>query len=115
LERALGDKAKAFILLTNKNSAIASREDYRNILIALAIKKYHYIKNANKDEAANSARICLQLIKPESKDLYYKSVNLSTISDSLIVVEEIKMNLLAKSCFAPGLIAMISNLIASAG
>jgi acetyl-CoA C-acetyltransferase/potassium large conductance calcium-activated channel subfamily M alpha protein 1 len=31
------------------------------------------------------------------------------------VVEEIKMNLLAKSCFAPGLIAMISNLIASAG
>jgi len=25
------------------------------------------------------------------------------------------MNLLAKSCFAPGLIAMISNLIASAG
>jgi len=30
-------------------------------------------------------------------------------------VEEIKMNLLAKSCFAPGLIAMISNLIASSG
>lgn len=25
------------------------------------------------------------------------------------------MNLLAKSCFAPGLIAMMSNLIASAG
>jgi len=25
------------------------------------------------------------------------------------------MNLLAKSCFAPGLIAMVSNLIASAG
>ena len=25
------------------------------------------------------------------------------------------MNLLAKSCFSPGLIAMISNLIASAG
>jgi len=33
----------------------------------------------------------------------------------VIIVEEIKMNLLAKSCFAPGLIAMISNLIASAG
>ena len=43
LERGIGDKAKAFILLTNKNSAVASREDYRNILIALAIKKYHYI------------------------------------------------------------------------
>lgn len=33
----------------------------------------------------------------------------------MIIVEEIKMNLLAKSCFAPGLIAMISNLIASSG
>jgi hypothetical protein len=56
----------------------------------------------------------MQLIKPESKDLYYKSLNLSPLQDQLIVVEEIKMNLLAKSCFAPGLIAMISNLIASA-
>ena len=31
----------------------------------------------------------------------------------MIIVEEIKMNLLAKSCFAPGLIAMISNLVSS--
>jgi Calcium-activated BK potassium channel alpha subunit len=30
-------------------------------------------------------------------------------------VEEIKMNLLAKSCFAPGLISLISNLFSSAG
>tara|TARA_B110000305_G_C18882306_1_gene378134 strand:+ start:259 stop:456 length:198 start_codon:yes stop_codon:yes gene_type:complete len=37
------------------------------------------------------------------------------LQDQLIIVEEIKMNLLAKSCFAPGLISMISNLIASAG
>ena len=40
---------------------------------------------------------------------------MSSINDQMIIVEEIKMNLLAKSCFAPGLIAMISNLIASAG
>ena len=45
--------------------------------------------------------------------LYYRSLNLSSISDQLIIVEEIKMNLLAKSCFAPGLISMISNMIAS--
>lgn len=31
------------------------------------------------------------------------------------MVEEIKMNLLAKSCFAPGLISCMSNLFASAG
>lgn len=57
----------------------------------------------------------MQLIRPESKDLYFKSLNLSPMQDQLIIVEEIKMNLLAKSCFAPGLIALISNLIASAG
>ena len=42
-------------------------------------------------------------------------MNLSPLQDQLIIVEEIKMNLLAKSCFAPGLISMMSNLIASAG
>lgn len=57
----------------------------------------------------------MQLIKPESKILYYKSLNLPSINDQLIIVEEIKMNLLAKSCFAPGLISMITNLISSAG
>jgi hypothetical protein len=34
-------------------------------------------------------------------------------SDQLIVVEEIKMNLMSKSCFAPGIINFISNLISS--
>jgi hypothetical protein len=103
-------------LLTNKNSSNSQEEDYRNILIALAIKKYYYDsqKDPQDDNQAN-VRICMQLIKPESKDLYYKSLNLSPLQDQLIVVEEIKMNLLAKSCFSPGLIAMISNLIASAG
>ena len=57
----------------------------------------------------------MQLIKPESKILYYKSLNLEATNDQLIIVEEIKMNLLAKSCFAPGLISLISNLFASAG
>ena len=60
-------------------------------------------------------KIIMQLIKPESTLLYSKSLNMSSIHDQMIIVEEIKMNLLAKSCFAPGLIAMISNLIASAG
>ena len=34
-------------------------------------------------------------------------------NDQIIVIEEIKMNLLAKSCFSPGIIAMLSNLITS--
>jgi len=87
-------------------------------LIALAIKKYYYdeiLPKDAKDDSPANIRICIQLIKPESKELYYKSLNLPYVQDQLIVVEEIKMNLLAKSCFAPGLIAMMSNLIASAG
>ena len=35
--------------------------------------------------------------------------------DQLIIVEEIKMALLAKSRFAPGIISFISNLIMSSG
>lgn len=109
-------KASACIILTNKNSQNSNEEDFRNILIALAVKKmvYDELRDQKEENSAN-IKLCMQLIKPESKDLYFKSLNLSPLQDQLIIVEEIKMNLLAKSCFAPGLIAMISNLIASAG
>ena len=70
-------------------------------------------KGGNDDDKHNM-KIIMQLIKPESKDLYHKSLNLSAINDQLIIVEELKMNMLAKSCFAPGLITMIGNLVASA-
>jgi len=42
LDRAKAHLAEACILLTNKNSTNSSEEDYRNILIALSIKKYVY-------------------------------------------------------------------------
>eukprot|EP00347_Sterkiella_histriomuscorum_P022282 403331035 len=109
-------KADSCVLLTNKNSKSAAEEDHLNILTALAIKKYVYNKSKeSKDDTKYNIKICMQLIKPESKILYYKSLNLPSTNDQLIIVEEIKMNLLAKSCFAPGLISCISNLFASAG
>lgn len=114
IKRAKVHKADACILLTNKNSSNSSEEDYRNILIALAVKKFVYDERDSMENDANIP-LCIQLIKPESKDLYFKSLNLSPLQDQLIIVEEIKMNLLAKSCFAPGLIAMVSNLITSSG
>ena len=81
---------------------------------ALSIKRYVYDKNIVGRDAENfNMKIVMQLIKPESKILYKKSLNLDAIHDQLIIVEEIKMNLLAKSCFAPGLIALISNLVSS--
>lgn len=45
MERAAAKKAKACILLTNKNSNNSSEEDYKNILIALSIKKSVYVAN----------------------------------------------------------------------
>ena len=81
---------------------------------ALSIKRTVYdINVGGKDHEFHNMKIVMQLIKPESKILYKKSLNLDAIHDQLIIVEEIKMNLLAKSCFAPGLIAMISNLVSS--
>lgn len=114
IKRAKAHKADACILLTNKNSSNSSEEDFRNILIALAVKKFVY-DSVDESTGSENIPICMQLIKPESKDLYFKSLNLSPLQDQLIIVEEIKMNLLAKSCFAPGLIALVSNLIQSSG
>ena len=61
------------LLLTNKKSR-SSFEDQRNILNALSIKKYVYTTNKGglMDDMHNM-RIILQLIKPESKNLYEKS------------------------------------------
>ena len=116
LQRGDTHKADSCVILTNKNSKSAAEEDHLNILTALAIKKYVFNKSReSKEDCKSNIKVCMQLIKPESKILYYKSLNLPSTNDQLIIVEEIKMNLLAKSCFAPGLISVISNLFASAG
>lgn len=94
--------------MTNKNSRDAYASDHKNILTGLAMKKYM------QDRLGTiNLRLCMQLIKPESKQHYYSSVNLVSKDDQLIITEEIKMNLLAKSCFSPGIISLISNLISS--
>ena len=80
--RAKTHKANTCILLTNKNSSNSSDEDYRNILIALAIKKFVYDESGaetKEEDRETSIKLCMQLIKPESKDLYYKSLNLSPL------------------------------------
>lgn len=117
MKRGDTQKAETCILLTNKNSKSAEEQDHRNILTALVIKKYVYDLNKDsKDDSKHNIKLSIQLIKPESKILYYKSLNLpSSINEQLIIVEEIKINLLAKSCFAPGLISLISKLFSSAG
>jgi hypothetical protein len=99
LERADVTKAKAIIILTNKYSLRPHDIDHQNILLALYIKKFLL-----KKKVLNSA-MYLQLIKPENKIHYLSGLeSLSTGSkineDRIIVIEEIKMNLLSKSCLA---------------
>ena len=72
------------------------------------MKKYIYEMTGN-----NNMPLCMQLIKPESKQHFYASLSQPSNSDQIIIVEEIKMNLMSKSCFAPGIINFISNLISS--
>ena len=114
LERADISKAKAVVILTDKYSNYPFIMDHQNILLALYIKKY-FIKKSLPDSA-----IYLQLIKPESKIHYFNgldslSLNNNIIKDRLIIIEEIKMNLLSKSCLSPGIIPLIANLVRSSG
>ena len=109
LQRAVATKAKTCVLLNNKYASDSHSADHKNILTGLSIKKY-----VHHHTSGENIRLVMQLIKPENKTHYYSSLNMKS-NDQFIVVEEIKMNLMAKSCFSPGIISMLSNLIASAG
>ena len=106
LERTDILKAKIIVILTDKHSLNQNESDYKNILLALNVKKY-FIKK-DKEEP----RIYLQLIKPQNKVHYLNvleslSSNNNINQDIIIIIEEIKMNLLSKSCLIPGIIPLI--------
>ena len=65
--------------MTDKNSQNSSEEDYKNILIALAVKKLVYDELKDTNLSNTNIKLCMQLIKPESKDLYFKSLSLSPL------------------------------------
>lgn len=113
MNRAVTEKAKVCILMTNMKTRDPIGMDHKNILTGLAIKKYVLDKTNKKV----NMRLCMQLIKPESKQHYKSSIVMRKRhmgdQDQIIIVEEMKMNLIAKSCFSPGLITFVSNLITS--
>jgi hypothetical protein len=104
--------SKACMIMTNKYTDDPHSVDHHNILLSLSIKKYFLYNNIN-------SKLFIQLIKPENK-IHFQS-GLQSLSkthsnlDQVIIIEEIKMNLLSKSCLIPGIISMISNLVMSAG
>ena len=114
LERTDIINAKVSVIMTDKFSTQPHSVDHKNILLALSIKKY-FLQNKIYDST-----LFIQLIKPENK-IHYKnglqsmSINGKLGEDRVIIVEEIKMNLLSKSCIIPGIIPMITNLVSSSG
>jgi hypothetical protein len=107
LLRADASRANACIVLTDKYVEDPVAQDHKNILLGIAVKNFVSNNNSGKH-----IRICMQLIKPESKSHF---LNFTKGDDQIVVVEEFKMNLLAKSCFCPGIIALLGNLVKSAG
>lgn len=110
LERCKADSSLCVVLLANKLSKNPRNEDFSNILQAFSIKKF------SKINSGNDVRICMQLLRPETKELYFQSLlsyeDLNS-SDQVICVEEIKLLLLGKSCLCPGINTIVSSLITS--
>ncbi|MCQ2815709.1 MAG: ion channel, partial [archaeon] len=114
LDRSDISEAKASIIMTDKYTDDPHSTDHKNILMSLAIKKYFLQKQIY------DSTLFIQLIKPENKIHYLSglqslSVGNKCSTDQVIIVEEIKMNLLSKSCLIPGIIPMITNLVRSSG
>lgn len=130
LLRADVHKSKACIIFNDKNSKDPYSGDHQSLFLGIFIKKFVY--NYNRDQSKNnvsfndflsfsnpSFHLCLQLNKPDSishfynsfQPIYKKGMN----PDQLIIIESLKMNLLSKSCITPGIMALVTNLVMTAG
>ena len=74
--------------------------------------------NPKKLLKGNNFKIFLQLNKTESPQYYYGALQNNykkyLAKDQLLIIENLKMNLLSKSCITPGIISLLYNLIISA-
>ena len=106
LSRARTDNSICVIILANKLTSNHRQEDFNNIMKAFSILKY---SNMVCGEA--KTRVCIQLILPETKEIYYNSLlqkNKYEQGPQIICLEEIKLQLLGKSCLCQG----INNIVA---
>ena len=71
--------------------------------------------NPKKLLKGNNFKIFLQLNKTESPIYYYGALQNHykrfLAKDQLLIIENLKMNLLSKSCITPGIISLLYNLI----
>jgi len=111
LERCKCEKSICVIILANKTANDQKNEDFKNIMKAFSIKNYANMKIGSPD-----IRVCLQLLLPETKEIYYSSLlsKQNMNQEALIIcVEEIKLLMLGKSCLCPGINTIIASLITS--
>mmetsp|Transcript_35513 Transcript_35513/g.56844 ORF Transcript_35513/g.56844 Transcript_35513/m.56844 type:complete len:1108 (+) Transcript_35513:2139-5462(+) len=110
LQRACIARASTCFILANKFSTNPHKLDAVSILKALSIKR-HVMHTVGHDML-----VCIQFIRPESKNLF--TISRSSIPcqvvDQVISIEQVKMDIMAKSCLCPGFNTMISNLVGSA-
>ena len=111
LERCKADQSTCVVILANKYSKNPQCEDFSNLMKLFAFRNSSYMGTDY------NLRICIQLLCPESKKLYLSSLsnsNEQTMNlNQIICVEEIKLQLLGKSCLCPGITTIISSLITS--
>lgn len=110
LDRCKAASSMCVVLLANKMAKNPRYEDFANILQAFSIKKFAQIYT-KKD-----VRICIQLLQPETKEIYYSSLTNkeeTNSKDQIVCVEELKLELLGKSCLCPGINTIVASLITS--
>lgn len=110
LKRCQAHHSICGVILANKGAKNPTAEDFTNIMKAFSFKKFNVIKKRE------DSRICMQLLRPETKRLYFSSLIRDSEmkgGDQISCVEEIKMQLLGKSCLCPGIMTIISCLITS--
>ena len=110
LARCKTHRALCVLLMANQLAEDFRQEDFNNIMKAFSVKKFSSISGGDK------TRVCIQLLLPETKEIYYSSLLTRKEfdnEDQIICVEEIKLQMLGKSCICPGINTIIAALITS--
>ena len=114
LKRCQAEKSICAVILANRLAKNKKMEDFSNIMKSFSIKKFHRMFWKENDE---NIRICIQLLRPETKEMCFSSLisedEINSGNTQIICVEEMKLQLLSKSCLCPGIITIIASLITS--
>jgi hypothetical protein len=75
LRRSAVDRADAVFIFANKFAMDANEEDARNIVRALAVKRY------NRSVTGRDINVCIQLLRSDNKRLFYEAVDSFKVGD----------------------------------